>query len=199
MIAQYANSPKFVKLVNGLKDQFNNSKTIEDWFNVVYNLKTAAGFGLDIWGVILNQSRLISYDDNGVTEVVLLRGAQTIDGVSYTAEQMEEYYRLVLFLKSMCYITNATVKSLNDMLQFYFGGNKVYVLEYNPMEIRYVFEVFLTKLEKAIFTSDVMPKPTGVEVSFEFLPLGEFFGFHVSSLLPEEQPYAPIDNKPFYW
>lgn len=199
MLSQYANSPKYVTLYNGLNDLFNNASTIEDWFNVVYNLNTAEGFGLDIWGKILNQGRQFSYNDNGTTVNVYLGGEQTIDGITYDAQFMEERYRDVLFLKALSNISNCTIASMNNLLQFYYknrGG--VYVLEYNPMEIRYVFEFYVSNLEKAIFTTGIMPKPTGVGVSFEFLQLGEFFGFFVNGLSATNQPYTPFDNKPFY-
>lgn len=201
MISQYANSPKFVSLVSGLTGIFNNAKTLEDWYNVVFNLKTASGYGLDIWGSILNQGRLFYYTDpvSGDTESVYLKGAQTVDGVAYSEEQIEEIYRQVLFLKAMANITNATLSSLNQMLQFYYQGRgRAYVYEYDTMEIRYVFEFYVNKLEKAIFTSEIMPKPTGVLASFEYIPLGEYFGFFVSGLSATNQPYAPFDQKTFY-
>jgi len=200
MISQYANSPKYLNIYNGLTELFNNSQTIEDWYNIVYNLNTAYGYGLDIWGKILNQGRQFSYTSNGVTEYVYLGGEQTIDGVTYTAEQMEETYRLVLFLKALSNISGCTIASLNELLGFYFRNRgRAYVLEYGVMEIRYVFQFYVNKFEKAIFTSSVMPKPTGVLISFEFLPIGEYFGFFVNGINnPTEQPFTPFDNKPFY-
>lgn len=201
MISQYANSPKFIALVSGLRNIFSNAKTLGDWFNVVFNLKTATGFGLDIWGEILNQGRLFYYvnPDSGNTESVYLKGAQTVDGVSYTSNQIEELYRSVLFLKAMSNITNSTLASLNQMLQFYFANRgRVYVIEPDVMHIRYVFEFYVSKLEKAIFTSNIMPKPTGVKTYFEWIPIHEYFGFFVNNLTAENQPYAPIDQKPFY-
>ena len=201
MISQYANSPKFVSLVSGLTDIFSNSQTLEDWYNVVFNIKTAEGFGLDIWGLILNQGRAFSYVDpiSGDTENVYLKGAQTVGGSSYTSEQIEEIYRQVLFLKAMSNITNATLASLNKMLQFYYQARgRVYVINYGTMKIRYVFEFYVNNLEKAIFTSDIMPRPTGVKSSFEYIPLHEYFGFFVNGLTASNQPYAPIDQKPFY-
>ena len=199
MLSQYANSPSYVKLYNGLMELFSNAKLISDWYNVVYNLKTATGFGLDIWGEILNQGRQLSYTENGTTVNIYLGGEQTIDGVVYSATYMEELYRTVLFMKTLSNITNCTINSLNSLLQYYFknrGG--VYVLEYGVMEIRYVFEFYVSSIEKSIFTSSIMPKPTGVGASFEYLPLGEFFGFYVSGYTAENQPYTPFDNKPFY-
>lgn len=201
MISQYANSPKFVALVSGLTSIFSNAQTLEDWYNVVFNIKTAEGFGLDIWGSILNQGRAFSYidPDSGDTENVYLKGAQTVSGISYTADQIEEIYRQVLFLKAMSNITNATLASLNQMLQFYYQGRgRVYVINVGTMQIRYVFEFYVNKLEKAIFTSEVMPRPTGVKAFFEYIPKGEYFGFFVGGLTATNQPYAPIDQKVFY-
>lgn len=201
MISQYANSPKFVALVSGLRNMFSNAKTLGEWFNIVFNIKTATGFGLDIWGEILDQGRLFYYVDidSGNTESVYLKGAQTVDGVTYTAEQIEDMYRSVLFLKAMSNITNSTLASLNQMLQFYFANRgRVYVIEPDVMHIRYVFEFYVNKLEKAIFTSKIMPKPTGVKAYFEWIPQHEYFGFFVNGLTAENQPYAPIDQKPFY-
>lgn len=199
MISQYANSPRFVKLVEGMRSQFNNAQTIEDWFNVVYNLKTAEGYGLDIWGIILNRSRYITYNDNGTEKTVYLKGAKTVDGIDYTEEQIENLYRSVLFLTLMSYITNATMNSLSLLLRDFFKERGIcYIVEYNPMEIRIVFDFYLNGLESVIFPV-VMPKPTGVGISFQQLPLSSFFGFFVEGLNPDEQPYAPFDNKPFYW
>ena len=200
MISQYANSPKFVKLVEGMREQFNNTKTIEDWFNIVYNLKTATGYGLDVWGLILNQSRLLSYVENGVTKTVYLKGAQTVGGESYTDEQIEDYYRMLLFFKAFSYTTNSTLKSFNDLLRFYFPADKrVYAQEIGTMAIELVFEFFPTKLEKIIFASELFPKPTGVGLNFRFIPTGEWFGFFdENALTPEEQPFAPFNHKPFY-
>lgn len=201
MLSQYANSPKYVALYNGLTDLFSNAKTLNDWFNVVYNLKTASGFGLDVWGAILNQDRSITYinEDTNLPETIYLKGALTADGISYTEEQIEEIYRQVLFLKAMSNITNATLKSLNDMLLYYYQNRgRAYALNYGTMEIRFVFEFFVNKLEKAIFTSDLMPRPTGVLMNFEFLPIGEYFGFHIAGVQPEDQPFVPFDNGVFY-
>lgn len=203
-ISQYANSKKFMNLYNELSYMFSNAKTIEDWYNIVFNIKTATGYGLDWWGKILNQGRQVSYTENGTVVNVFLGGEQTIDGVTYSADYMENLYRTVLFLRAMSYITNCTVASLNNMLQFYFNTVEasqnalVYVIEYGVMEIRYVFRMYLSKVQKAIF-AEVLPNPTGVGISFEYLPRSSNFGFFVNGYTAQNQPYAPLDNKPFYW
>ena len=197
-LSQYANSERYMGLFNNLCYLFNNSKTLEDWYRVVFNLKTASGYGLDIWGIILNQGRQISYEENGTIVNIFLGGEQTIDGITYSADYMENMYRMVLFLKALGYITNCTLASLNSLLQFYFE-KRVYVINYGTMAIRYVFEFYASKLEKAIFTTNILPRPTGVLANFEYMPLGEYFGFFVDGLAqPTDQPFAPFDQKPFY-
>lgn len=198
MISQYANSPKYVALYNGLTEMFSNAKLLEDWFNIVYNLKTATGFGLDIWGSILDQGRQFSYIDNGTEKFVFLGGEQTIDGITYDAEYMESMYRTVLFLKALSNITNCTLAGLNNLLQFFYQGRGgVYVINYGVMRIHYTFEFYISAIEKAIFET-VLPSPTGVGVSFEYITLHEYFGFYVDGLSATDQPYAPFDQKTFY-
>lgn len=200
MLSQYANSPVFVSLINGLREQISNAETINEWINVVYNLKTASGIGLDLWGLILNQSRLLYYkDEYGIQRSVYLRGAQTIGSEDYTEEQIEGYYRMLLFFRAFSYVTNSTLKSFNDLLRFYFEDKKVFVQEIGTMVIELVFRFFPTTLEKIIFASDLFPKPTGVGLNFRFIPSGEWFGFFDKNVVnPEDQPFAPFNHKPFY-
>lgn len=199
-LSQYANSPKFMTIFNGLLDLFNNAETLEDWYNIVFNIKTATGFGLDVWGKILNVTRSFTVTVGGVEQTIYLSGAQTIDGISYTDEQIEEAYRQVLLLSAMSNITNATIASLNNLFLFYYQDRGlVYCIEYGTMQIRVVYEFYVNALEQAIFSSDVFPKPTGVLLSFEYIPNGDFFGFFVAGQSATDQPFAPFDNKPFYW
>ena len=202
MLSQYANSPVIVNLVNGVVEQINNAQTIDDWFRIVFDLRTATGFGLDLWGKILNQSRRFQFlDENNNVVDVYLQGEQTVDGVHYTDAQMEDMYRTVLFFRAFSYITNCSIKSMNELLQFYFKEKSVYVYEIGTMEIEVVFRFFINKPEKAIFASELFPKPTGVGLNFRYIPDGEWLGFFEEGsdpTEPDKQPFAPMDIKPFY-
>ena len=195
MIAQYANSPVLVSLDNGFKTLFDDSLFTTNWYNVVFNLKTASGYGLDVWGKILNRSRNFTY--NG-TEYYL-QGAQTIGGISYTEEQMDNLYRMVLQITAMRYIGNASVSYINKILNTVlssFNYGRAYCYEYGVMQIRYVIEFYADDVFKAIFET-LNLHPTGVLTSYEYLPLGEFLGFYTND--PDDEPYTPFDNGPFYW
>ena len=158
MIGQYANSPVLVALNNGLTELFDDSQFVENWYNVVFNLKTATGYGLDVWGRILNMSREIEY--NGVS--YYLQGAQTIGGITFTAEEMENFYRMVLQITAMRYIGNASIYSINSILDVIFSDyGRAYCYEYGTMQIRYVFEFYMNDLLKAMIESLNM-HPSGV-------------------------------------
>ena len=192
MISQYANSPVLTKLCSNIQNLFDDSGFVKNWHDVVFNLETATGYGLDVWGKILNRDRRFVYD--GVE--YYLQGAQTIDGVVFTEEEMENLYRKVLQLTAMRYIGNASIDSINQMLQFIFD-RKTYCLEYGTMQIRFVFRTYMNKIEKAII-ENLNPHPSGVLSTFEYLPIKRNFGFFVNGKTAAEQPYLPFDNGPFY-
>lgn len=194
LVGQYANSPVMLKLANGLGTLFDDSPFIKNWYDVVFNLETATGYGLDVWGAILNRSREFVY--NG--DRYYLQGAQTIGGVTFTAEQMENLYRQVLQLTAMRYVGNASISSLNTLIQFIFKDEgECYCLEYGTMQIRYVFRFYLDKVKQAIIET-IDPHPSGVGSSYEYLPSQTYFGFVVRNVSGLNQPYLPFDNGPFY-
>lgn len=183
MLSQYANSPVYVALLNGLKEQFDNSQTLEDWYRIVFNIKTASGYGLDVWGKILNVSRYVN----------LQVGEDTI---KYLEDPL---YRQVLFFKAMSNITNCSVDSLNQLLQFFFSeyNSICYVVEYEPMKIRYVFEGFIDDYLLAIFRDEkIKPKPVGVGQEIEFIVPDIYFGFAIED--EEQQFYQTFDNGVFW-
>lgn len=204
MIGQYKHSEKFVKLDNALVDAFDDSSIWKDWYNIYYNISTATGAGLDWWGKRLNQGRGFEYQGNSY----YLQGTQTVDGLTFTAEEMENLYRKVLQMKAMSNISNLCLYSINEMLKAVFAEEgRCYCIEVmnieqgalintGTMEIRYVFEFYVNKVFKAIIESGLLPHPTGVGVSYEYLPLGEFLGFYVQN--EQEQPYGVFDQNVFY-
>ena len=198
MISQYANSPKYVTLSNGLVSQFDNYQTIKDWYDVIFNIRTASGIGLDWWGKILNQSRRITYTDSNNQQVdIFLQGEITFEGVTYSAQEIENLYRTILIFRAVSDVGNATIPSLTSLLNVAFSNRgKLFVEEIGVMQIGVVFKFYVNDLEKAIFSSGIFPKPTGVGMNFYYLPDGAYFGFFVDGAV--SQPYSPFDNQPFY-
>lgn len=57
IISQYATSPTIVALVRYMDGYIDPRANIDDFFDRVFNIETAVGFGLDIWGRIVGVSR----------------------------------------------------------------------------------------------------------------------------------------------
>lgn len=52
-LAEYQNSEKLISLLESINDWIDPSTNFETFFNVLWNLDTAVGYGLDVWGRIL--------------------------------------------------------------------------------------------------------------------------------------------------
>ena len=63
IISQYANSPTIVRLVHNIDEYIDPRVNIDDFYNFVWNVDTAQGFGLDIWGRIVNIGRDLRLPD----------------------------------------------------------------------------------------------------------------------------------------
>ena len=59
MIIQYSTSPIITQLAENIREYFQSDELFDDFYNKVWNVETATGFGLDVWGKIVNISREI--------------------------------------------------------------------------------------------------------------------------------------------
>ncbi len=57
LLSQYANSPIIVGLLEGLEECLNPSTTIDAFYDDIFNVLTAKGYGLDVWGRIVGIGR----------------------------------------------------------------------------------------------------------------------------------------------
>ena len=57
IISQYANSATIVQLVQNMNTYLDPRADFDNFFDYVWNVESAQGFGLDIWGRIVGISR----------------------------------------------------------------------------------------------------------------------------------------------
>ena len=57
IISEYGNSPTLCQLVHNIDLYLDPRADIDNFYNWVWNIDTAQGFGLDIWGRIIGVSR----------------------------------------------------------------------------------------------------------------------------------------------
>jgi hypothetical protein len=169
----------------------------------VWNVETAQGFGLDIWGRIVNIGRELtvpvveSYfgfsagisDENNKTPFngspFFVRGNDATDTIILADDA---YRRLILF-KALANISATTAPSMNRLLQNLFEGRgRCYVNDMGNMLIRYTFEFLLTPSELSMVINGVLPRPAGVK-AYMIMVDGPCFGFAPGATPFNEAPF----------
>ena len=59
VVSQYGNSPTITSLIESFNDAVDPSSNIDNFYTWVWDVSSAQGFGLDIWGRIVGVSRTI--------------------------------------------------------------------------------------------------------------------------------------------
>ncbi|NTU49371.1 MAG: DUF2612 domain-containing protein [Desulfobulbaceae bacterium] len=188
IISQYANSPIIRTLIDNWNENIDLSVNFRDFEEKIWNIETAVGFGLDIWGKIVGVSRYLALpellDYFGFDNVADDWSPFDVDpfysGLSGAGgyELTDEAYRSLIMIKALANISGTTTPELNRLLQLMFAGRgRFYALDLGGMQGRYVFEFWLTAYEISIITaSGVFPRPAGVNISVMVAP-NDFFGF----------------------
>jgi hypothetical protein len=192
IISQYANSQRLVDLIHNADTYIDPRPDFDNFYNLVWNIDTAQGFGLDIWGRIIGIDRLLEIKDPGGTFGFDGSGRDPWDqgtfgdhasNTSYLLS--DNAYRSLLLLKASINISACDIPTLKKMLLSLFGNRVCYVLDLGGMRIRYVFEFNLTPYEQALFSKEgLVPRPAGVGYEIYELDTANTFGFDGSGLQP---------------
>ena len=183
---QYAASPRIKQLITYHSEYFE-ATWVDEFYDVVWNVDTAQGFGLDIWGRIvgLESGRYISVDSGdpfGFNDALnqswqTFNNGTMFDGAAETVvyELADPAYRTLILTKALSNISDSTMSSLNAVLQNLFPGRgRCWVNDLQNMAIRYVFEFKLEPWEVSVIKNDSLPRPGGVLATVLQAPLVAF-------------------------
>ena len=202
ILAQYANSPTITTIVDFINQWIDPTADLDSFYSVIWNVQTASGFGLDVWGRIVDVPRQLLVPstpaylgfDEAFTSATSASGPQPFNQSPMYAGPLasaayslsDDAYRKLIMVKAMANITDCTSPSINALLTYMFAGRgRAYVNDTGSMTIRYVFEFILTPVELAILTnSKAIPRPAGVQVSILQLDVSNSFGFANTGLQP---------------
>lgn len=206
IVSQYANSPTLVQLIQNMNEYVDPSTNFEAFYNYVWNVNTAVGFGLDIWGRIVGVSRLLRIPSS--VEIVGFENTSVppdwtpfnqgtwATGANATQAYLlpDNIYRTLILTKALANIVATTAASLNRLLRNLFPGRgKCYVVDNGAMSMSFVFEFSLSAAEYAILTvSGAIPHPAGVAYNVIVAP-NDLFGFSEAG-----QSAQPFDFGTFY-
>lgn len=199
---QYAASQTIQTLVSDRASYFANGWQ-QQFYDSVWNVDTAQGFGLDVWGRIVVIGRSIQIpvvDYFGFTtppsEAWSPFGQESFYAgpTSTTTFRLEDNaYRVLILAKALSNIANTTAPKINRVLQQLFPERgRAWVNDLGGMSIRVVFEFALEPWEVVVLTSGgVLPRPAGVSATIVQIPV-ETFGFAEAG-----DSYQPFNQAPF--
>ncbi|GMG89677.1 hypothetical protein Cmtc_08970 [Cupriavidus sp. TKC] len=208
ILSQYANSPTIVQLIQNMDGYIDPSADIDAFYNLIWNVDSAVGMGLDIWGKIvgLENGRKLTIPTTeinfGFAEAGTASAEPFDQGVFYSGTPGTQTYVLqdapfktLILAKAMANITDCSIPSINQLLQNLFAGRgRCYVNDLGNMQMRYTFEFALEPWEVAVVQqSGVLPRPTGVLASMAQIPVPNVFGFAEAGASA-----APFDQGVFY-
>lgn len=191
VISQYANSPTLLRLVENMAQYIDPSADFLNFFSFVWNVDTAVGFGLDIWGRIVGVSRVLPisgalhdfgfHNSDSPPDWEPFNQGPFFNGNANTGAYTlpDDAYRTLILTKALANITATNAQALNQLVRNLFPGRgKCFVQDLGGMAMSYVFEFTLTSIEYAILTqSGVLPHPAGVLVNVFVVPGTSFVGF----------------------
>jgi Protein of unknown function (DUF2612) len=184
IISQYANSPIITGLVAAFDTWIDQTLDLDNFYDDIWNVTTAQGYGLDVWGRIVGVQRVVEiqqgqyfgFNEQQPTVQDFAPGGlgPFYTGVAATSAYSlsDQTFRTLIFAKAMANISNGSVASINAILRTLFvGRGNCYVVDGLNMTMQYVFRFQLLPVELAIVEqSGVLPKPLGVASSITQLP-----------------------------
>ena len=170
IISQYANSPIIMALIQNMNDDIDPGVNLDVFYQSIWDINTATGYGLDVWGRIIGVTRNF-----------------TINGVATALSDAD--FKTLLLVKALANITDCSAPSLNQLMSNLFATQgRCYVADVGGMQMIFTFEFNLTAIDLAILTqSKVLPHPAGVGVGVVSAAPASTFGFHGSGLQPFNQ------------
>ena len=187
VISQYANSLKILGLVQNFDKNINIANDLENFYNYVFNLETCLTYGLDVWGRIVDVSRIVNIIVDGDFFGFKQGSGETWNnGVFYSGHPFsvkylldDTTYRKLIYYKAMLNLSDLSIPSINKLLTFFFAGRgKCYCVDYGDMQMALIFEFPLEPFEIAIFSnSNCVPRPCGVKSRVIQLLTDEYLGF----------------------
>ena len=145
---EYAQSPTIGAILQAVNAWIDPANSLNLFYNNVWNLNTATGWGLDVLGRIVGVSRNLSVPTYGI----------------YALGDFA--FRQLINAKALANISDGSIPSLNNILMTLFpnGGNS-YVVDNLNMTMTVHLGFTPTKVQVAILTA-AFPLPCGVVTTF---------------------------------
>jgi uncharacterized protein DUF2612 len=181
VISQYANSPGIDDVILSFNQAVDQTQNIETLYDMVWNVATAQGYGLDVWGRIVGVNRVLKFPGNtpafGFNEANSWTGfgQGSFQGGSIATSNFvlqDPDFRTLIYAKAAGNICDGAIPSINKILLTLFPHRgDCYVADGQNMGLTYTFKFKLNPVELAIVqTPGILPNPSGVIINISSLP-----------------------------
>jgi hypothetical protein len=177
IISQYSSSPSIGAVIDSFNQWIDPTVDLDDFYDKIWNLDTAEGYGLDIWGRIVGVGRVLQIAASkyfGFDEATNLSADPFNTSPFYTGQQInnnfilsDDGFKTLILAKALSNICDGSIPAINQVLLTLFPGRgNVYVANGRDMTMTYTFTFAPTPVESAIVSqSGVLPLPAGVSVT----------------------------------
>lgn len=175
IISQYAASPSLTQVVESMNEWLDPTADLDAFYAYVWNVATAVGWGLDVWGRIVGVGRVVQVATGeilfGFEEATDASAAPFNQGVFYAGAGVtssyalsDDAYRTLIYAKALSNISNGSIAAINQILRNLFPGRgNCYCTDGLDMTMTYTFDFTLTAVELAVVSqSGVLSKPAGI-------------------------------------
>ena len=200
ILSQYSASPRIKSLLRGFNELIKPDADVDLFYNNVFNILTAQGYGLDVWGEIIGIGRTFNVrDDNTASLYLGFEGSEqdVFDSSPFyntgtgagTVTLSDNAYRELLLIKQAANISRTDACTITTLLErLYRNRGEFYALETGIMKLRYIFEFYLEPFEEVLIQRrELPPKPAGVTYQILQVKTSETFGFEGSEMQPFDQ------------
>ena len=190
--SQYGDSPHIKGVIKGYYDLISPQKDIDLMYDKMINVQTAEGYGLDVWGRIVNIDReFVAVDDQfdylgfdntpyNMDRIETFNNAPFYKVVNGKVQLQDDAYRTYILIKALINISNVSLNSLNYIFSQMFENADIKVLHVNTMILRLLVMGAITEAQiGAIRNVEWLPAGVGLQFYHIITPT---FGFRGSGL-----------------
>ena len=177
LYSQYAYSPIIVQLIDYFSQWIDANSSIDSFYDQTWNIDTAVGYGLDVWGRIVGVTRTIpgspskyfGFEEAGDLSADPFNQSPFYSGQALTGNftLSDDAFRQLILAKAAANIWDGSIMGLNLILRELFPGQVCYVTDGLNLTMTYTFMFTLSAVQIAILeNSGVLPRPCGVSATF---------------------------------
>lgn len=177
IISQYKNSPRIDDLILAFNSAMDQTANIQSMWELIWNIATAEGYGLDVWGRIVGVTRTVRFPDTsqlplGFEEAFSwvgfgLGGFFTGDITNSNFVLGDADFRTLIYAKAAGNISDGSILSMNQILLTLFPHRgDCFVVDNQDMSLTYTFKFILNPVEIAIVQlPGILPTGAGITIN----------------------------------